>query len=94
MLANSPRGVHQARANRNDDEALILQLDRPLRRRDERSGLRHAVRRHVRDAGLAHEPRVRDRRAHDDDLLRAPHAQQRQEGGDAVDHAERVDPEL
>ena len=94
VLTDGPTGVDQAGADGDDYEAFILQLDRPLRRRDKRSRLRHAVCRHVRNGSLPHEPRVSAGRADDDNLLRAPGAKQRQECGDAVNHAERIDLEL
>ena len=94
VLAHCSSGVNQPRADRHDDEAFVLQLDRPLRRRHERSGFGNAVCRRAGVGNLPHKPRVSAGRADDDNLLRAPGAKQRQECGDAMNHAERIDLEL
>ena len=94
VLTDCPTGVDQAGADGDDDEAFVLQLDCPLRRRDQRSRLCHAVCRHIRNGSLPHEPRVSTGRADDDNLLHDPGAKQGQERRDAVNNAERVDLEL
>ena len=90
------RRVDHTRLEGHNDEAFVLELQRPLGGRHEAGSLRDAVRDHVLVARHEHGLEVRAPSAQHDDLLEGGgrRAEERQEGGDAVDYAEGVDFEL
>lgn len=92
MLARDSRGgIDEPRRQQHDAEALALELHSVLHRSDEPPSLRDAVYGHVADARGACEPEVSGGRTEHDDLLRGAGAEEGEEGGDAVYHAEGVD---
>ena len=94
VLRGCGRRIHEPRVQRNDDEALVLELESKLRRRDEGCGLCHAVCAEIShtegEDGLA----IASTRTEDHDLLRVRRSEERKECGDAVDRAKTVDLEL
>lgn len=84
-------GVDEPRREGHDDEALVLELQGPLRGGQHARGLGHGVRAQVREAERVHGVRDGAVRAEHGDLLRRAGAQEGKEGGDAVDDAEGVD---
>lgn len=93
MLPKRVRGIDNPRADRDDGEAFVLELDRPLRGRDERGGLGHPVRGHVREPDGTRELGVCPTGVDDDHFLErgGGGAEEGEEGGDRVDHSEGVD---
>ena len=87
------RRVDDPRGDRDDDEALILELERVLGRRHERRGLGHRVGDHVAHSHRSHDVVVRAAGADHNDLLQAGgrRVKEGQECGDAVNDSERVD---
>lgn len=94
MLANRASSIDYSGVQRDHDEPLVLQPDGPLRHRHEGGGLRDVVRSHARDAERAHGLRLGVAGFEHDDLLSGACSEEREEGGDAVYHAQRVRLEL
>ena len=94
VLSHRIGSVDQSGGQRGDYEPFALELGRPLGRRHERGAFRYTI------SGQAHGPLLVDRlhvgtsRVDHNDFLGRAGTEEREKGGDTVDHSKRIDLKL